>query len=239
MPFGCLFCTGVFATKESVHEHLIEFIPELLPFSDLTETRTDNYHALDIIRMALRMRWTEKTGLPIPSSQNLTLVALAESAGVIRKRSKTGTGKTKDNAKSTANTANHQATADASASTTLPPPSHNHDDGTGDLVDPDLAVLFVLNVSFPNRVMIALHIHPNTTLTEAVAAAVLHEQSLFHASLENEAQVSLERFVFVGGHGIAIGNAEWQRLKRSMETRRGGESRVVTVRVKRAGKSRK
>lgn len=239
MQFGCLFCTGVYATKELVHEHLIEFIPELLPFSGLTETRTDNHHALDIIRMALRVRWTEKAGLLGPASQNLTLVALAESAGIIRKRLRSGKGKRKDKAKPTVNTATHQANPDASASTTLPSVSHNHDNESRVPIDPNRAVLFVLNVSFPNRVMIALHIHPNTTLTDAVASAVLHEQSLFHASLENAAQVSQERFVFVGGHGIVIGNPEWQRLKRSRKRQRGGQSRVVTVRVKRAGKSKK
>ncbi|KAL0639013.1 hypothetical protein Q9L58_001894 [Maublancomyces gigas] len=84
--------------------------------------------------------------------------------------------------------------------------------------DPTPSALFVFNVTSSNRVMVSFDIHSNTTLAEAIAATVMHEQSVFHASVDNLVQVASERFSFVGNHGVSIDDVQWQKLKRSVES---------------------
>lgn len=84
--------------------------------------------------------------------------------------------------------------------------------------NPTPSGLFVFNVTSSNRVMVSFDIHCNVTLAEAAAATAMHEQSAFHASLDNLPQVASERYSFVGNHGVSMDDVEWEKLKKLVES---------------------
>lgn len=260
MVIGCLFCHGVFNNQKLLNEHLIQFIPELLPVSGLTTTLTDDYHEINIMREALRANWTDEGGLLNPAPEDPARRAvLAEFAKHVGQELGKGKGKEKGRGKpgvhglggqvaAVIDNATHQPHASASDRISEVCTSHNtgtDDTETGIPVthdtppqNPTGSALFVLKVSFPNRVMIPIDIHSNTTLAEAVTAAVVHEQSMFHASSSDLAQGASRGFLFVGNHGLCMNDVEWLKLKRSVESKEYKGNHVITVRLKRAQRSR-